>query len=218
MKTVTSEPGLSTGARLALPVAAADALDGVAFGVIASGIGLAPVPSIVMSATAFSGSAQFAALTVLADRGSLAAILVSVVALNSRYLVYAASALPVLSRSVVRRAAESQLLTDASWALSLRDGAPRRGILLGAGAASLAAWTGGTAIGVLCGSAVGSYRSLGIDAALPAFFLCLLVDRLRLGGAGAAVLGALVAVALAPFLPPGVPLLVVLVATLVLRR
>jgi predicted branched-subunit amino acid permease len=218
MKTVTGDRSVATGVKLILPIAAADTLDGIAFGVIAAGIGLAPLPSIVMSATSFSGSALFAALTVLSDRGGLAAILVAVVALNSRYLVYAGSVLPALSRSAVRRAAESQLLTDASWALSLRDGAPRRGILLGAGAASLVAWTGGTAIGVLCGTAVGGYRSLGIDAALPAFFLCLLVDRLRLGGAGAAVLGALVAVALAPFLPPGVPLLVVLVAMLVLRR
>jgi branched chain amino acid efflux pump len=218
VKTVTKDPSVATGVKLALPIAAADTLDGIAFGVIAAGIGLAPVPSIVMSATAFSGSAQFAALTVLGDRGSLAAILAAVVALNSRYLVYAASALPALSRSLVRRAAESQLLTDASWTLSLRDGAPRRGILLGAGAASLVAWTGGTAIGVLVGSTLGSYRSLGIDAALPAFFLCLLVDRLRLGGAGVAVLGALTVVALSPFLPAGMPLLVVLAWTVAWRR
>src|SRR2546430_16340503 len=119
---VTEESRIRDAVRLALPIGAADFVDGLAFGVIAAAIGLGALPAVVMSATAFSGSAQFASLTMIDRHGSLAAILVAVVALNARYLVFGASVAPALSRNPLRRAAEAQLLTDASWALSLRTG------------------------------------------------------------------------------------------------
>ena len=214
MKTVTNEK-MRDGARLALPFLAADFVDGAAFGVIAAGIGLGVAGPVLLSALAFSGSAQFAALTVLGDRGSLLSILLAVAALNARYLVYGAAVAPALSRNPFRRALEAQLLTDASWALSVREKSVSRGLMLGSGAMSWIGWTGGTAAGALFGSVLGDYRGIGLDAALPAFFLCLLLDRVS-GRADvvAGILAGAAAVALAPFLPPGMALVVVLVAAL----
>src|SRR3989442_2583689 len=210
---------VTDGLKLALPFAAADFVDGMAFGVIAAGVGVGALASTLVSATAFSGRAQFAALPVLGDRGSLAAVLLAVVALNARYLAFGAAVAPALSRGRLARAAEAQLLTDASWALSLRDGGPRRAILVGVGAAELVAWTTGTASGALLGGVLGDYRAIGLDAALPTFFLCLLVERLRGdGGASRAAAGAVLAVALTPLAPPGVPLLVVLAGALAWGR
>jgi 4-azaleucine resistance transporter AzlC len=218
MKTVTNER-MRDGVRLALPFLAADFVDGAAFGVIAAGIGLGVAGPIVLSATAFSGSAQFAALTVLRDRGSLLSILLAVAALNARYLVYGAAVAPALSRNPVRRALEAQLLTDASWALSVREEDVSRGLMLGSGAMSWIGWTGGTAAGALFGSAVGDYRGVGLDAALPAFFLCLLLDRLAArADLVAGVAAGAAAVALAPYLPPGMALIVVLAAALARPR
>jgi predicted branched-subunit amino acid permease len=216
---VTRPDTVSTGMRLALPIAAADFVDGVAFGVVAVGLGVGALQAIVLSATAFSGSAQFASLTVIDDHGSLLAVLAAVVALNARYLVFGASVASALSPQPLRRVAEAQMLTDASWALSLREGAPSRAILVGAGAMSWLAWTGGTVTGAVLGGVIGSYRAVGLDAALPAFFLCLLLDRLRSGrtildSGGAAV----VALALTPFAPAGVPLLAVLALALAWNR
>jgi 4-azaleucine resistance transporter AzlC len=172
---------VTDGIRLAAPFAPSDFLDGVAFGVIAAGLGVPALRAIVLSATAFSGSAQFASLTVLGGHGSLAAVLVAVAALNARYVVFGASVAPALSRNPVRRAAEAQMLTDLSWALALRTGAPDRGVLVGAGLVSYVTWTVGTAAGALFGAALGDYRVIGLDAALPAFFVCLLIERLRSG-------------------------------------
>jgi predicted branched-subunit amino acid permease len=62
---------VTQGIRLAAPFAAADFLDGVAFGVVAGGLGVPAAHAIVLSATAFSGTAQFASLTVLDGNGSL---------------------------------------------------------------------------------------------------------------------------------------------------
>jgi predicted branched-subunit amino acid permease len=176
---VTKEYTVVTGMRLALPIAAADVVDGIAFGVVAVGLSVGAAQAIVLSATAFSGSAQFASLTVVDGHGSLVIVLAAVVALNARYLVFGASVAGALSRHPLRRAAEAQMLTDASWALALREGRPSRAILVGAGAMSWLAWTGGTATGAVLGGVIGGYRGIGLDAALPAFFLCLLLDRLR---------------------------------------
>ena len=205
--------------RLALPIAAADYVDGVAFGVVAVALGVDALQAILLSATAFSGSAQYASLTVTGDHGSLLAALAAVAALNARYLVFGASVASVLSPRPLRRMAEAQLLTDATWALSLRGGRPRRAILVGAGAMSWLAWTSGTATGAVLGSVLPSYRAVGLDAALPAFFLCLLLERLRSGRAVAtAGAGAAVAFGLAPFAPAGVPLLAVLALALAWGR
>ena len=218
MKKVTGERARD-GARLALPFLAADFVDGAAFGVIAAGIGLGVAGPVLLSAIAFSGSAQFAALTVLGDRGSLLSILLAVAALNARYLVYGASVAPALSGNPVRRVFEAQLVTDASWALSVRETSVSRGLMLGSGAISWIGWTGGTAAGALFGSAIGDYRGIGLDAALPAFFVCLLLDRLaRRADLIAGVLAGVAAVALAPYLPPGIPLVVVLAAALARPR
>jgi len=219
MNTVTEDARIIDGARLAAPFAAADFLDGVAFGVVAVGLGVGAVQATVLSATAFSGSAQFASLTVLGDHGSLLAILVAVIALNARYLVFGASVAPSLSRNPFRRVAEAQMLTDASWALSLRGGRPNRAVLVGAGLVSFLTWTPGSAAGAPFGGVLVDTSAVGLDAALPAFFVCLLIERLRTrGDAAAAGAGALLALALTPFAPAGVPLLVVLATALVLRQ
>ena len=108
------------------------------------------------------------------------AVLLAVAALNARYLAYGASVAPALSRAPIRRALEAHVLTDAAWLLGTRSGRPERGILLGAGLAEFGAWTSGTAVGAAAGASVGDgYRALGLDAAVPAFFLCLLIERLR---------------------------------------
>ncbi len=56
---------------------------------------------------------------------------------------------------------------------------------------------------------LGDPDKLGLDAIYPAFFLALLISEARSKRArGAAALGALIALALVPFAPAGVPVLV----------
>jgi predicted branched-subunit amino acid permease len=84
-------------------------------------------------------------------------------------------------------------------------------------------WNVGTAIGALGASAVGDPTVLGLDAAIPAGFIALLWPRLvdrhtRL----LAALAAVIALALVPFVPAGLPVLgaaaVALSADWILRR
>jgi len=209
---------VTRGAGLALPFAAADALDGAAFGAIAAGIGLGVAAPTAMSLIAFSGSAQFAALTVLTQHGGLLSIVVAVFALNTRYVAYGLSIAPGLSTNPFKRLAQAQLLTDVSWNLAMKDTRPNAKILVGAGFVELVAWTAGTGVGALAGSFVGSYRGTGLDAALPTFFACLVLERLRRDRRqlAAVATAALVVVVLASALPPGAPLVVVLGGALLL--
>ena len=72
----------------------------------------------------------------------------------------------------------------------------------------------------MAGSLLGDPEALGLDAAFPALFLALLAGQVRgRTGVAAAIGGALVAAALVPFVPPGVPVVAASVVCLIgLRR
>src|SRR5205085_5824836 len=71
-------------------------------------------------------------------------------------------------------------------------------------------WNAGTFIGALATHAISNPRVLGLDAAPPAAFLALVAPRLRAREPLAiALAAAVVAIVLLPFVPAGVPLLIV---------
>ena len=212
-------PGGSTladGARRAAPLAVAVFGFGVSFGILAGAAGMPSPAAIAMSATTFAGSAQFAAVSVLAANGPVASAVVAAVLLNARYVPIGASVAPVLRGRVLRRLLEAQLVVDESWALShLGGGRYDRRLLLGAGIALWVSWTSGTALGALGAGWLGDPELLGLDAAFPALFLALLVGQVRSRRAlVAAVLGAGIALVLVPLAPPGVPVIAAALACL----
>ena len=70
-------------------------------------------------------------------------------------------------------------------------------------------WNAATLLGALAGSEVGDPRDFGLDAAAPAAFLAMLAPRLRDRQTWTiAVVAALVALAVVPLVPAGVPVLV----------
>jgi 4-azaleucine resistance transporter AzlC len=199
--------GVLAGARAVAPIAVAVVAFGASFGILARDAGMGVAAPIVMSFTTFAGSAQFAVASVLEDGGALAAAIAAAVLLNLRYLAIGVSVAPSLRGSALRRLAEAQLSVDESWAVSQREGRVDRDRLVGAGLVLLAAWCLGTIGGVLGGSALGDPEDYGLDAMFPALFLALLVGQLDGPRTrAAAVLGALIALALTPLVPPGVPI------------
>jgi predicted branched-subunit amino acid permease len=69
-------------------------------------------------------------------------------------------------------------------------------------------WLGGTAVGALGGGVLGDTQALGLDAVFPAFFLALLLPELRdARSRGVALAGGLIALALVPIAPAGIPVL-----------
>jgi predicted branched-subunit amino acid permease len=195
-------------------------LFGLSFGVFAETAGMGAAAVVVMSATTFAGSAQFAAASVLEDGGTVAAAILSAVLLNARYAGMSIAVASIVPGGRVRRFLSSQLIVDESWALSGRSGRFEWPILAGAGLLLYVLWVSSTFLGTVAGERLGDPSDLGLDAAFAALFLGLLLQYLGSPRAreGAAV-AALVTLALLPFTPAGVPIVVASAACLLgLRR
>jgi 4-azaleucine resistance transporter AzlC len=207
------------GVRAALPLAVAPLLFGASFGLLAVDAGFGAVGAVVMSATTFAGSAQFAAASILEDAGGAVAAIVAALLLNARYVPLSLAVASIFPGSRRRRLLESQLIVDESWALAGRSGRFEYGILAGAGLLLYVLWVGGTALGTAVGDLLDP-EAIGLDAAFPALFLALLAPYLRTRRAllTAALAGAITLVLL-PFAPAGVPIVAAAFAALIgLRR
>jgi 4-azaleucine resistance transporter AzlC len=205
------------GARRIVPIAIAGGVFAASFAVLAHASGFRGVEAVVMSATTFAGSAQFAAASILGTGGSVAAAVVAAVLLNARYVPIGVTVAGEFTGNPLRRLLEAQLIVDESWALSRgRDGRYDRRILVGAGLLMYCTWVGGTTLGALLGDALGDPKRYGLDAAFPALFLALLVPLVRTRVALAAALGGgAIALVLIPFVPVGVPIVAATAACMV---
>lgn len=204
------------GARRVAPLAVAVFGFGVSFGLLARSAGMGWLAPIVMSATTFAGSAQFAAVSILGAAGTVAAAVVAAVLLNARYAPIGVSVAPWLEGSASSRFLRAQLVVDESWAAAAEgEGRFDPRILVGAGLLLYIAWVAGTAIGALGGQALGDPNALGLDAAFPALFMALLVPQLHTPTARrAAALGGAIALSLTPLTPAGVPIVAAAAACL----
>ena len=203
-----TEPG-RTRARAA-GIGIAVGAYGVSFGVLAVAAGLSPAQACVMSMLTFTGASQFAFVGVLAAGGGALAAIGPAVTLAVRNAAYGLSLAAILPRRLRDRALAAQLVIDETTAMARAQADPRaaRQAFLATGVCVWLGWNAGTLAGALLGGGLGDPRTLGLDAMFPAAFLALLAPQLRRPGAPvAAVTGALIALALVPVAPAGVPVI-----------
>lgn len=181
----------------------------ISFGISARSAGVPALAAIAMSAFVYAGAAQFAAVAILSQGGSVLAAVIAAALMNARYIAMGVAIGPSLKGGRVRRALEGQSVVDASWAMANRgDGRFDRHTLFGSSAPQYVTWLAGTIVGVVAGGVLPHPEDLGVDAIFPAFFLALLLGELRGAEAGAvAVGGAAVAVVLGLLAPAGVGIL-----------
>lgn len=208
------------GVRAALPLAPGPFVFGLSYGVLAEATGMGAVAAVVMSATTFAGSAQFAVASTLDAGGTIVAAITAAVFLNARYAAISVSVASIFPGSRPRRFVESQLIVDESWALAGRSGRFEWAVLVGSGLLLYVLWVASTALGTLVGGALGDPDALGLDAAFAVLFLALALPYLRERRAlRAAALAAAITLALTPLTPAGVPLVAAATACLLgLRR
>jgi 4-azaleucine resistance transporter AzlC len=197
------------GVRAGLPYAMAGFLLSLSFGVLARNAGFSAIQAIVASLIVYAGSAQFAALSIFASGGGLAPAVAAAALVNSRFLPMGIALAPSLPGGPVKRAVQGQPVVDASWVLAGReDGTFDRSMLFWSSAIQYVTWQSGTIVGALSNDILGDPNKLGLDAIFPAFFLALLIAELKQGrGRLTALAGGLIALALVPFTPVGVPVL-----------
>jgi predicted branched-subunit amino acid permease len=213
--------------RDAIGLGLAVGLYGVAFGAAADAAGLNLWQAMTLSALMFTGASQFALVGVLGAGGGAPAAVGSALLLGTRNTVYGVRLVPLLRpRGVLRRLGTAQWVIDETTAMSLSapDRALGRLAFFATGASIYLTWNLMTVVGWLGAAALAGPALAALDAVVPAAFLALLWPRLRSDFPEAAVQrrvalgGAVVALALTPFVPAGVQVIAAVVAVVLAGR
>jgi predicted branched-subunit amino acid permease len=206
----------------AVSVGLATAAYGVSFGAISVTGGLTVLQTQVLSVFMFTGGSQFALVGVLIAGGGGASAVATSVLLGVRNAFYGVTMVPVLRVTGVQRMVAAQITIDESTAMAVSrsvehdDGRASRLAFWSTGLSVFVFWNLATLAGALGAGALGDPRVWGLDAAIPAGFVALVWPRLRDRRSWAIGLcAAAVALALTPFLRPGVPVLVTAVVAVV---
>jgi predicted branched-subunit amino acid permease len=208
--------------RDALGIGIASGAYALSFGAIATTAGLSLIQTVSLSVLMFTGASQFALVGVLGAGGSVWAGAATAALLGSRNALYGLRLSGLLNVRGVRRFVAAHFVIDETTAMAIarEDEREARFAFWATGVAIFTLWNLGTLIGALATHALSNPRVLGLDAAPPAAFLALLAPRLRSREPIAIALAAgAIALVVLPFVPAGVPLLIVaaLVALLGLR-
>ncbi len=155
---------------------------GVAFGVLAGKAGLTPLEIGLMSLIVFAGSAQFIAVSMLASGSGAAAIIATTFIVNLRHLLMS-SALAVFLKLETRRKLSlfAYGVTDESFAINysrFKQGGWSLNQALVLNHSANMVWFLSTVAGGFGGAWIPD-GAFGIDYALIAMFICLLVFQLK---------------------------------------
>jgi predicted branched-subunit amino acid permease len=200
----------SAALRASLSVGIAVAAYGISFGALSVAAGLDVWQTSVLSLLMFSGGSQFALIGVLGSGGAGPAAIAAAVLLGTRNSLYAMRTAPVIGPGWAKRLAAGHLTIDESTAVSTAQptlSSQRIGFWV-TGIVIFVGWNLTTLLGAFLGDLVGDVRQYGLDAAAAAAFLGLLWPRLsQLQPVVVAIGAAVVAAALTPVLPSGLPVL-----------
>jgi len=172
----------------------------------------------------FTGASQFALVAIVGAGGSVWTGAAPATLLGARNALYGLRLASLLNVTGRRRVAAAHFVIDETTAMAIarEDPEQSRFAFWATGVTIFILWNLGTLIGALATYAIPNPKVFGLDAAPPAAFLALLAPRLRAREPLAIALAAAVAaIVLLPFVPAGVPLLVIaLLVTLfgVMRR
>jgi 4-azaleucine resistance transporter AzlC len=194
---------------------------GTAFGLTARQSGLTVVETSATSVIVFAGAAQFVMVDLLRTGAPAPLIVLTVLLLNARHLLMATAIRPFVgTASLVERLGLAYVLTDEAFAMGV--GWFRRGhrdltYFAIFGALMWCFWNAGTLLGATFGAELADPQRFGIDFAITAVFVAIVVIGVRhradaviaiaavlvaagLRLAGASAVAVVVAGALAPLL------------------
>lgn len=171
------------GALDSLPILLGVIPFGITYGVIGLTVGLTPAETLLMSLLVFAGAAQFIAATMIGmGVRDFTLIVLTTLLINLRHLLMGASLAPYLTRvPLARQALLAFTMVDETYAVTI-DRIARAGYSdayqLGANTLAYTIWSGSTLAGILIGEHIPDPLAWGLDFALPATFLALLIPRL----------------------------------------
>jgi 4-azaleucine resistance transporter AzlC len=192
--------GLAQG----LPIVLGYVPIGFAYGILAIKSGLSPRNTVLMSLLVYAGASQFIAAGLFAAGVSPLSIVLTTFVTNLRHLLMSASLAPhvrawprpLLPLFAYQVTDETFAVHAASFAKVVSSTRVNRGAAFCVNVMAQIAWTTGSWLGVVGGQYIPDPRPWGLDYALPALFIALLVmqirDRIQLSvalAAGASAVG-----------------------------
>ncbi|MDX2139160.1 MAG: AzlC family ABC transporter permease [Chloroflexota bacterium] len=222
------------GVRATIPLVIGAVPFGIIFGALAVTSGLSPAAALGMSLFVFAGSSQFVAANMVADIAPIPFIVLTTFVVNLRHALYAATLAPYMRHLPQTWLAPLGFwLTDESFVVVVKryqeaDESPyKHWFYFGSALAMYSFWQLSTIIGIVAGQSIPDPARWGLDFALVATFIGMLVPQLvtrpmlvaatvagvaslllnplpnKLGLLIAAVLGVLAGVASERWLKPG---------------
>ncbi|WP_207260336.1 AzlC family ABC transporter permease [Desulfovibrio sp. Huiquan2017] len=181
------QPGspMLSAARQVAPIVMGYLPVGAAYGVLAQQAGLSLLNTVLMSVLVYAGSAQLIAVGMFAAGLNPVSIIVTTFVVNLRHLLMSASLAPSLkSWNKWELALFAYEITDESFAVhSMRfaRGDLNKATCFGINALAQISWVLASFAGYFAGASIPSVEPLGIDYALPAMFIALLVMQMKNG-------------------------------------
>lgn len=196
------------GARDIFPMLVGSVPFGIIFGTLAINSGLSVSGTLVMSALVFAGSAQFIAVGMIATGTGWLLIVLTTFVVNLRHLLYAVSLVPHIKALSQRwKVPLAFWLTDEAFAVVIRryDAADRSPFkhwyYLGAALTMYLNWQLCTLIGITAGQMIPNAAEWGLDFAMSATFIGIIMPYLKNRPMVAAVITAGLVAVLASALP-----------------
>lgn len=200
--------------RNAISIGVAVATYGVSFGALGTTTGLSVTQTCALSALMFTGGSQFALVSTLASGGTGLAGALAAVLLGTRNTAYSMRMNPIVSAKGPMKLLASHLTIDESTAMGLAqdeksfNGNASRLAFWSTGLSVFVLWNLATLIGALAATSIGDPKTLGLDAAIGAGLFALVYPQIHnKRQISIALGGALVALCLANFVDPGIPII-----------
>jgi len=156
---------------------------GTTFGVVARQAGLEPIEIAAISLLVFAGAAEFVMVRLFTEGAVAPLVIATVLFINLRHLLMATSLRPHFMRlTLARRLAAAFFLTDESFAMTtshFRRGGRSLTYYATFAVALFVLWNLATLAGIALGSTIGEPRRFGVDFAITATFVGIVVLAVR---------------------------------------
>lgn len=167
------------GMAQALPIVSGYVPVGFAYGVLSQKAGLSELNAVLMSLIVYAGASQFVAVGLIAAQTPAISIILTIFIVNLRHLIMASALAPHLSRWRKRElAAFGFELTDETFAVHstrFSKGMPPKTEIFATNMTAQASWVLGSVLGIVAGGLISDVKPFGLDYALTALFIALVV-------------------------------------------
>ena len=180
MKDLANRRQALAGVKAALPIVLGYLPLGFSFGFLAIKSGLTISQAVIMSLVCFSGAGQYVALGVVQVGAPAMMAVAANLLVNVRYFLFSSSLVPTYKGHIPPWLATllSYALTDETYAVAFnhyKQNAPTAWYMGGLNLTAHLSWIFSTYLGAVLGAVISESEKWGLDFALPAMYICLLV-------------------------------------------